>query len=729
MRDQSPVSRRAVLKAGALASTGLVLGFVVPGARRFALAQAPEGGGTPPPLKPTLPAPNAFLRIAPDDSVTILLAHSEMGQGIWTALPMLVAEELECDWSRVKVEHAPAAPAYAHTGFGIQATGGSTSVWTEFDRYRQVGALARDMLVRAAAERWKVDASTCQVASGIVSSGHRSARFGELAEAAAALTPANEIALKPRTQWQLIGKRTRRLDSKTKLDGSAVFGLDVRLPGMRYAMVARGPVFGAKVKSFDAEAARAIKGVREVVQISNGVAVIADHTHAARLGRDALAIEWDLGPNAGLDSDTLRSEYAALAKTAGAVAKTQGDAAAALAAAKNMLEAEYEVPYLAHACMEPLNCTLRVADGKAELWTGTQFQTLDQGAVAQVLGVAPENVAVHTTFLGGGFGRRANPVSDFVREAAEVAKAAKDPVQVVWSREDDMRGGYYRPMYLHRLRAALGADGGISAWHDTVVGQSILAGTPFAAMIKDGVDESSVEGAHNSPYLGAIAAHRVELHSPTPGVPVLWWRSVGHTHTAFAVESFIDELAHAAKKDPLAFRRALLAKAGAKRHLAVLDKAAAGFGWNRPLAKGRGKGIAVHESFGSYVAQAAEVSVEGATVRVHRVVAAIDCGLFVNPLTIEAQVEGAIAYGLSALLRSEITFKEGRVQQSNFHDYPVLRIQEMPKVEVHIVDSGEKPGGVGEPGTPPIFAAVCNAIFACTGKRIRRLPLSVSLTA
>jgi isoquinoline 1-oxidoreductase beta subunit len=711
-------SRRKFLIAAGSIGAGLIIGFVVPGARRFAHAQDQ-------PAKPAPPQPNAFLRIGADDTIIVQLAHSEMGQGIWTALPMLIAEELECDWSTIRVEHAPAAPAYAHTLFGMQMTGGSSSVYSEFTRYRQVGAMARQMLVAAAAARLGVDPAQCVAAKGVVTAGGKSLRYGELAQAAAQVPAPAEVSLKPRAQWKLLGQPTRRLDSQAKVDGSAQFGIDVRFEGLKVAVVARSPVFGGKLKGFKADAARAVKGVRAVVEVPSGVAVVADHYWAARAGRDALEVEWDLGALATLDSAAIKQEYVALSKTAGLVAATAGDAAAKLAAADAVIEAQYDVPYLAHAAMEPLNCTVRIAGGRCEIWTGTQFQTFDQLAAARIVGIEPAQVDVHTTFLGGGFGRRANPATDFVAEAVHVAKAAGMPVKTVWSREDDTRGGYYRPAYVHRLRAALGADGGIAAFAGTVVGQSILAGTPFEPMmVKDGIDASSVEGLADSPYLVGIANRHVDLHSPATGVPVLWWRSVGHTQNAFATEGFIDELAHAAKQDPVAFRRKLLAAAGDKgrRNLGVLERAVAAFGWDKALPTGHGKGIAVHESFGSHVAQVAEVSVSGGRVRVHRVVCAIDCGQYVNPLTIEAQVQGAIVYGLSAALSGQITFKDGRVVQSNFHDYPTLRIDQMPKVEVILVDSDENPGGVGEPGTPPIAPAVANAIFHATGQRLRSLP-------
>jgi isoquinoline 1-oxidoreductase beta subunit len=723
MSAPTDLSRRHFVLA---VSGALVLAFVVPQASRFALAQenGPEDGPAGSPPKPPAPRPNAFLSIGEDDRVRILLAHSEMGQGIWTALPMLIAEELGCDWSRIEVAHAPAAPDYAHTVFGAQMTGGSSTVWSEFDRYRRVGAMAREMLVAEAAARWDVPVAQCRVDHGVIRAGDRALRFGELAAAAATRTPPDDVALKDRKDWTVLGKPTRRLDSRAKVDGSAVFGLDVRFDGLKIAMVARSPVFGGKVKSFRAEAARAVKGVRAVVEVPSGIAVVADHTWAARAGRDALEIEWDLGSGATLDSERLLEDYDARSRRPGDKVLEVGQPARRIAASSRRVEARYDVPFLAHAAMEPLNCTVRLGDGSCEIWTGTQFQTGDQAAAARVAGLKPEQVVVHTPFLGGGFGRRANPANDFVIEAVHVAKASGLPVKLVWTREDDLRGGYYRPAFLHRMQATLGDEGRVEALSATAVGQSILAGTPFAGMIRDGIDASSVEGLADSPYLEAIAHRRVDLHTTTVGVPVLWWRSVGHTQNAFAVESFIDELAHAAGQDPVAFRRTILRAAGDKgrRNLAVLERAVAAFDWSAKLPDGHGKGVAVHESFGSHVAQVVEASVSGGRVRVHRVVAAIDCGVYVNPLTIEAQVQGSIVYGLSAALNGRIALREGRVVQSNFHDYPMLRIDQMPKVEVHLVDSGENPGGVGEPATPPIAPAVANALFAATGQRLRSLP-------
>jgi len=710
------VSRRRFLTT----SSGLVIGFVVaPKARLLGLQEA---GPTRPAAPKPLPPPNAFLRIGEDDTVTVILAHSEMGQGVWTTLPMLLAEELECDWSKIRVETAPAAPVYAHTGFGAQMTGGSSSTYSEVDRYRQVGAMAREMLVAAAAARWQVDPRTCRAENGFVVSGTRRASFGSLAKAAQAQTPPTSVTLKDRKDWKILGKPTKRLDSPQKVTGKAQFGIDVRVPGMKTALIERSPVFGGKVRSFRAEKAKAVPGVRAVVEVPSGVAVVADHFWAAKLGREALEVEWDLGEGVALNTPQMKKEYLERAGRVGAKAVAAGDADAALAAAKTKVEADYEFPFLAHATMEPLNCAARIGTDVCEIWTGTQFQTGDQMAAAKIAGLKPEQIQLHTTFLGGGFGRRANPRSDFVSEAVHVAKASGMPVKVVWTREDDLRGGYYRPMWAHRIAVGLGEDGKPSAWRQQIVGQSILEGSPFAAMIKEGIDETSVEGVVDSPYIEGTPHHFVGLHSPKSPVPVLWWRSVGHTHTAFVMETMVDTLAAAAGQDPVAYRRRLLANA--PRHLGALELAVAKAG--PPPPEGQHRGVAVHHSFESWVAEVADVSVENGKIRVHRVVCAVDCGICINPAGVKAQMESAIVFGLSAALYGEVTLKDGRVEQGNFNDYPVLRMNEMPKIEVYIVNSDEKSGGAGEPGTPPIAPAVANAVFAATGKRLTRLPLRLA---
>lgn len=721
MEPRQEISRRSFLKSSAVVGGGLVVSFFIPSAfRRFAFAQEGPTAGVAAPA--ALPSPNAFLRIGSDESVTVLLAHSEMGQGIWTTLPMMVNEELDADWSRFRVEHAPAAPAYFSTVFPIQMTGGSTTTWSELDRYRQVGAMARTLLVAAAAAQWGVAPGDCRTEKGFVVCGDRRASYGSLADAAAKLPAPEKVDLKPPEKWTVIGQPTRRLDTPEKVTGQAKFGIDIQFPGLLTAVVAHPPTFGGKAKGFDASAAKAVPGVKAVVEVPSGVAVVAEHFWAAKKGRDALEVRWDEGPRAGIDTEKLRKSYLDQAKSAGAVAAQTGDVAKALGG--KTLKAEYSLPYLAHAPMEPLNCTVRPGKDQCEVWTGTQFQTVDQQRVAEIFGLKPEQVTIHTPFLGGGFGRRANLVSDFVVEAAHVAKAVNAPVKVVWTRDDDIRGGYYRPMAVHRIEGALDDGGRPAAWHHRIVSQSIVAGSPFAGMIQNGIDPTVVEGASDSHYLKTIPHHRVELHAPDPGVPVLWWRSVGHSHTAFAVESFVDELAHAAKRDPLEFRRELLAEAPRMR--AVLELAAEKAGWGSPLPKGRARGLAVHESFGSIVAQVAEVSVEGGKIRVHRVVCAIDCGVCINPLGVTAQMESGIAYGLGAALYGELHMKQGRVVESNFHDYKILRLNEMPEVQVHIVPSRERSGGAGEPGTPPIAPAVANAVFALTGKRLRELPFRLA---
>jgi isoquinoline 1-oxidoreductase beta subunit len=707
-------SRRDFLRAGAVGGGGLVLGLYLPALGRPAEAAAPGAPAF---------APNAFLRIGTDDSVTVIVNHSEMGQGVYTSLPMLVAEELDADWSTIRVMAAPVDPAYNHTAFGTQMTGGSTSTWSEWERLRQAGAAARAMLIAAAATTWKVDPAACRAQNGQVvhaASGRRLS-YGRLAAKASGLTPPQTVTLKDPKEFTLIGKPTKRLDTPDKVNGRAVFGLDVKVPGMLVAVVARPPVFGGKLKSFDAGRARAVPGVRHVVEIDRGVAVVAEGFWPAAKGRQALSIVWEGGPLSGLDSRAQREEYEGLAAQPGAVARKEGDAAAAMGQAARRLEAVYELPYLAHAPMEPLNCVAHVRPGGCEVWTGTQFQTIDRDAAAAAAGLKPEQVKLHTALLGGGFGRRAVIDSHFVREAVLLSKAVKSPVKVVWTREDDIRGGYYRPAAHHRIGAGLDAAGRPAAWRHRIVCQSFMAGTPFEAMmIKDGVDATAVEGAADLPY--DIPNLLVDWQQAPGGVPTLWWRSVGHSHTAFAVESFLDELAAAAGKDPYEYRLALLGKH--PRHKRVLETAAGKAGWGKPLPEGRGRGLAVHESFGSFVAHVAEVSVSGAgKVRVHRVVSAIDCGPVVNPDTISAQIEGAVVFGLSAVLHGEITFENGRVKQRNFHDYPLLRMNEMPEVETHIVPSTDKMGGVGEPGVPPVAPAVANAIFAATGKRLRRLPI------
>ncbi|NMG66924.1 molybdopterin-dependent oxidoreductase [Azoarcus indigens] len=729
------VSRRDFLKSGA----GLTLALVLPA------AQAAQPGVAGPGIAGSGPqaaggfSPNAFVRIGGDGTVTVLSKHLEMGQGTYTGLATLVAEELDADWKKVVVEGAPAdAGRYNNLFWGpAQGTGGSTAIANSFEQLRQAGAAARAMLVQAAAERWKVPAAEIQVANGVVShpGSGRKAGFGELAEAAGRLPVPEKVALKDPKDFKLIGRSAPRKDSVAKTTGQAQFTQDVMLPGMLVAVVAHPPRFGSTVRSVDDKAARAVPGVADVVRIPSGVAVLADSYWTAKKGRDALQVEWDDSQAWRGSSEQLFADYRRLATTPGAVARRDGDAPGELGKAAKVLEAEYDFPYLAHAAMEPLNCVMRLSAEGCEVWNGEQFQTVDQANLAQLFGLKPEQVTLHMLYAGGSFGRRANPLSDYLLETAHIVKAidGRAPVKLVWSREDDMRGGFYRPLYLHRLRAALDGQGKPLAWEQRIVGQSIIKGSPFEPMmIKDGVDATSVEGAANLPY--AIPNLLVDLHTPGAElkVPVQWWRSVGSTHTGFATEVFMDELAVAAKADPVAYRMDLLA--AHPRHVGVLKLAADKAGWAKPLPAAkdgkRGRGVAVHESFNSYVAQVVEVTVAAdGSFKVDRVVCAVDCGIAVNPDVIRAQMEGCIGFGLAAALTGAITLKDGQVQQSNFHDYPVLRINEMPKVEVHILPSAEKPTGVGEPGVPPLAPALVNALYAATGKRIRALPIGEQLKA
>ncbi|MGB3209065.1 MAG: xanthine dehydrogenase family protein molybdopterin-binding subunit [Desulforhopalus sp.] len=717
MSEGIDVNRRDFLKIAVALGGGLVLGVYLPGRGEAGATKA----GTAEPF-----VPNAFIRIDTDDTVTIFVNKSEMGQGVYTSLPMLIAEELEADWTKMKVEPAPVDPAYNHTMFGpIMVTGGSTSIRSEWERLRTAGAAARIMLISAAAEKWRVEPLTCRAENGYIV--HRESKqrisYGQLVKPAAQQQPPGEIALKSARDWTIIGRDRARLDIPEKTNGTALFGIDVTVPGMLAALVARPPVFGATMKSFDDIEAMKIPGVKAVVAIDRGVAVVADGFWNASRGRDALKVVWDEGPLAALDSEEQGAEYAEMAKKPGLVAARRGDAIEAMAKAATKIEAVYELPYLAHAPMEPLNCVADVRPDGCDIWTGTQMQTTDRDRAAAITGLAPEQVMLHNTYLGGGFGRRAVQDAHFVAEAVQISQQVKAPVKVYWTREDDIRGGYYRPRSYNLIAAGLGEDGMPVAWQHRIVGQSIIAGTPFeSGLMQDGIDGTSVEGAVDSPY--DVENFLVDYHMAPAGIPVLWWRSVGHSYTAYVVECFIDELAKAAGKDPYQYRRGLLAKHPRER--GVLDLVAEKAGWSENIADGRGRGIAVHASFGSYVAQVAEVSVEeSGRIRVHKVTCAVDCGRTVNPDTIIAQMESGIVFGLSAALYGEITFNKGRVYQGNFDDYEVLRMDGMPEVEVYIVPSEEPPGGVGEPGVPPIAPAVANGVMAITGKPIRRLPLSL----
>jgi isoquinoline 1-oxidoreductase beta subunit len=720
--ETPPASRRDFFK---IAGGGaLVLGITL-GARKGLAEDSPGGGKALQPAALDTPRPDAFIRIGADNTVTVLIKHLDKGQGVTTGLPTIVAEELDADWSQMRAEFAPAnAQLYNNTAFGpIQGTGGSTSVANSWKQLRQAGAAARAMLVAAAVEAWKVPADEVTVEKGVLrhKSG-RSATFGELAERAAQQPIPNAVTLKDPKDFKLIGTKVHRLDHTIKTDGSALYALDIRRPNMVTAVIMRAPRFGGTVKSVDAAAAKAVKGVVDVVTIPQGVAVLADNTWAAMQGRDALKVEWDDAKAETRSSAEMMADYKKAAATPGMAAVKTGDAEQALKTSGQVVRAEFAFPYLAHAPMEPLNCTIeRAEDGSYDIYAGAQFQTVEQAVSAAILGVTPDRVRIHTVWAGGSFGRRATPNGDYFAEAAAIMKATggKRPVHLVWTREDDIKGGRYRPMFYHAIEASLDDKGGIAAWKHRLVGQSFMRGTAFEpVMFKNGVDSTAVEGVSDMPY--TVPNLLVEWHDAPSPVSTLWWRSVGHSHTAQAMEVMMDDLAFAAKADPLAFRLAHLKDK--PRHVGVLKLAAEKSGWGAAMPAGKGRGIAVHESFNTYVAMVADVTVDGDKVKVDRIVVAVDCGIAVNPDMVRAQMEGGAGYGLGAALRNQITFDKGAVEQANFDTYEPLRMSDMPKVEVHIVASQEAPTGVGEPGVPPAAPAVANAIFAATGKRLRSLP-------
>jgi isoquinoline 1-oxidoreductase beta subunit len=716
------LSRRSFLRVSATAAGGLLVSLYLD----FPLT-AQEGAQPKPKTYP----PDAFVHIKPDGKILITVNRLEFGQGVQTSLPMILADEMDADWSQVIAELAPAADVYKDPLFGIQMVGGSGSIAHSFQQYRELGARTRAMLVATAAEQWKVAPDQCHTEASVVHGpGGKSAKYAELAEAATKQPVPATVKLKDPSQFRLIGKQVRRLDSRSKCDGSLKFGLDLDLPGMKTAVVAHPPVFGGRVKSVDDKAAREIAGVQDVFEIplakGTGVAVVADKFWTAKQARDRLKIEWDLSAVDHADTGQLLARYKELAQTPGNVAVSRGDQKALDAIpAANRIAVEYEFPYLAHTPMEPLNTTIRFDGDRAEVWAGSQFQTVDQMAIAQVLDLKPEQVTFHTEMAGGGFGRRAVPDSHVQREAAAIAKRLRGtPVKLVWTREDDVQGGYYRPMHVHRVEIGIGQDGMPAAWRHVIVGQSLVAGTPFAAMlIKNGVDQTAVEGTADTQY--NIANFQVSAHHPTPNVPVLWWRSVGHTHNAFVMETLIDELAARAKADPIAYRRKLLKADAGKLHrvLDLLDEKSAS--WRSKLPKGHAFGVACHESFGTGVACATEVSIENKRPRIHRVTVAVDPGIAVNPLTIEAQFQAGVAFGVSQLMaKGAITLKDGRVEQRNFDGYTPPYIVDAPvAVDVHIMPSTEAPTGCGEPPVPVISPAVVNALAKLSGKRYRSLPL------
>lgn len=707
------VSRRKLLIVGAAAGGGLLLGWRFDG--------GPNGPAVAATATPPVFAPNAFIRVGTDGRITMIIGQVEMGQGVYTALPMLLAEELEVGVDQVSVEHAPPDDKlYANPIFGFQATGGSSSVRALYKPLRRAGATARTMLVATAAKRWGVDPAACRAERGAVihSVSGRRIEYGALAAAAAKQPVPDNVALKRPEAFRLIGTSAKRLDTPAKVNGTAQFGIDVRLPGMKIATVAASPVVGGKVAGLDERKAMAVKGVRQLVRLDDAVAVVADHMWAAKQGLAALAVRWNDGSNGGVGTANVVKALAAAAETPGAVARKQGDARAAIDGAATRVETVYEVPFLAHAAMEPANCTVHVQKGRCDVWTGSQVLARAQAAVAQVTGLPLDKVVVHNHLLGGGFGRRLEV--DYVTQAARVAKQVVGPVKVVWTREEDIQHDFYRPYYYDRIAAGLDARGRPIAWMHRIVGPSIIARW-VPSFFKNGIDVDAVDGAMELVY--DIPAIQVEYVRHEEPANTGFWRGVGVTHNTFVIESFIDELAAAAKQDPVEYRRALLTKSPRAR--AVLDLAAQSAGWGRPLPAGRGRGVALlYSSWDTYAAEVADVEVSrSGDVRVHRIVCAVDCGTIVNPDIAKAQIEGGVIFGISGALYGEITLKNGRVEQSNFNDYRVLRINEAPAIEVHLVRSGETPGGIGEPGTAVTAPALANAVFAATGKRIRKLPL------
>jgi isoquinoline 1-oxidoreductase subunit beta len=715
-----PTRREFLKTAGSVTTMALTIGFEWLGPTRRAAA-----GGSP-----AVFAPNAFLRIDADGSVTVIAKHVEMGQGAYTGIATVLAEELDADWAQVRVESAPAnVKLYANSAFGMQGTGGSSAMANSWSQLREAGAKGRAMLLTAAAKDWKVPVTELTTDKGVVfhAGSKRKASYGSLTAKAAALPVPDKVTLKDPKDFKLIGRQAARVDVPAKVDGTAVFTLDIALPGMLVALLKRPPLFGATVKSFDPTAASAVPGVVKVVQVPHGVAVVAKSFWAAKQGRDALVVDWDDTHAERRSSSEMMNEYRRLAEQPASSARKVGDAVSAIKNAAHTVSASYEFPYLAHAPMEPLDAVVKLTATSCEIWAGDQFQTIDQANAAKTAGLEPQQVSINTLYAGGSFGRRANVGSDYIVEAVSIAKAYGadgTPIKLQWTREDDLHGGLYRPMYFHKLEAGLNERKELVGWRHVIVGQSIMAGGPFEVMVKNGIDPTSVEGAATIAY--EIPNIDVELSTTKSGVPVLWWRVVGSSHTTFAVEAFIDEVAHAAGKDPFTFRRDLLEHE--TRMKAVLELAAEKAGWSSgPLPKGKGRGIAVGEAFKTYVAQVAEVTVDDAgRVTVDRVVCAVDCGIPINPDVIAAQMEGGIGFGLGAVLYGAITLKNGHVEQDNFNNYRVLRINEMPRIEVHIVPSAEAPTGVGEPGVAPIGPAVANAIFAATGTRVHMLPFPKS---
>ena len=725
--EGADLNRRSFVKAGASASAMISFSFFLPDPWSYAkeklLGKSDEQF-----------APNAFVSIGADDKVTIYVKHLEMGQGVFTGIPTILAEELEVDLEQVVVTHAPAdASLYNNIFWGpTQGTGGSTATANSWQQLLTAGATARELFIAAAAKKWKVKPQDLYALKGKVfkRNSKQSISYGSLIPIAKTLKAPEKVKLKAKASYKLIGKDSSRLDGREKTNGQAKFALDIRRPKKMTAVIARPPLFGAKVRSFDAKKAKQVEGVLGVFQVPAGVAVVAESFWAAKMGRDRLSIDWDSSQANQRSTADIEREYHGLLGKKGLKVDQHGkDIDQSLKEASHIIERTYTVPYLAHAPLEPLNCTIELTKSGAKIWSGSQIQTLDQAIAASILGLTPKQVEVETTLAGGSFGRRATPSADLVSEAAHILKAAKQlgrPVHLVYTREDDIRGGYYRPMFAHKVKLGLDKKGNIIAWKHRIVGQSILRNTPFAGMIKNGIDATSVEGVEGLAY--QIPNFYADLHSPDTKVPVLWWRSVGHTHTAFAVESIIDEAAVYAKQDPIKYRLERLGKN--KRHINVLKEVARRSGW-KPGRGGNGKGygVSVHKSFGSYVAQVVEVTVSKGQVKVDRVTCAVDCGLAVNPDIIKTQMEGGIGFALSAAFHQELNMEGGKIVQSNFHDYPLLKMSEMPEIDVYIVEGDDKPSGVGEPGVPPLFPAIANAIGNATGKRIERFPIKDQVPA
>ncbi|MFD2205372.1 xanthine dehydrogenase family protein molybdopterin-binding subunit [Kiloniella antarctica] len=708
-------ARRSFLKGTAGVTTGLLVGFHMTG-KGLAAANSDKTF-----------TPNAFVRIGTDNLVTVIAKHIEFGQGSHTGLATILAEELDADWDNIRIEAAPAdASRYNNLHWGpFQGTGGSTAIANSWMQLREAGAKARALLVQAAATTWQVPISEVTVNSGIITHKNtkKSASFGDFAEQAALQPVPEKITLKSIDQFKLIGNKVVRKDIAGKTDGTAIYTQDIKRPGMVTAVVKRPPRFGGVIKSYDTTEAEKVKGYVGALATPRGVAIMAKNTWAAIKAREALSVEWDDSNAEMRGTDQIMAEYKELAQKQGLSSRNDGDSSKAIEGATQTIEASYDFPYLAHAPMEPLDCLIELTEKGAEVWAGSQIQTGDQHTVAAILELKPEQVTINTLLAGGSFGRRGTPDSDMVSEAAMIVKAIKGkvPVRLIWTREDDIQGGRYRPAYHHTLKAGLDDKGNIVGWQHKIVGQSIVTGTAFEGfLIKDGIDATSVEGASNLPY--KVPNISVELTTTDVKVPVLWWRSVGSTHTAYSTETFIDQLAKKGNRDPVEFRRSMLVDH--PRHLAALNLAAEKSNWGGPVKKGRYRGVAVHESFNSVVAQVVEISLDDGTLKVEKVWCAVECGIVVNPSIVEAQMEGGIGFGLGAILRNEVTLDEGIVEQSNFHDYEPLRIDEMPDISVHIVPSEAAPTGVGEPGVPPIGPAVANAILAATGKTITKLPFS-----